>query len=39
MVGKYGPDLSAERKGPDAGSCEYGNEQLDSIRCGEFLSN
>ena len=28
----------AQRHGPEAGSCEHGNEHSSSIICGEFLS-
>ena len=35
--GGYGLDRGGSGKGQVAGSCEYGNEPLDSMKCWEFL--
>ena len=33
----YGLDQAGLGQGQLAGTCEYGNEPSDSIKCGEFL--
>jgi hypothetical protein len=37
-VGRCGLDSSGSGQGPVAGCCENGNEPLDSIKSGEFLT-
>ena len=34
---EYGLDRAGSGQGQVAGTCEYGNELLGSIKCGEFL--
>jgi hypothetical protein len=38
-VVSFGVDSSGSGYGSLAGSCEYGNETLDSIKCGKFLTS
>jgi len=38
-MGRCGMDASDSGQGPMAGSCEYGNELLGSIKPGNFLTS